>query len=72
MRNNGSEGEEVHHLVHQSEADESGYVGSFHKNHPMVQNVCENVTINYTKQENNCLKTKTSNGNYILTATTRR
>ena len=55
----GSEGEEVHHLVHQSEADESGYVGSFHKNHPAnLQNVAKNVTINYTKQESNIAKQK--------------
>jgi DNA mismatch repair protein MutS len=35
-------GEETHHLRHQSEADEKGFIGSFSKNHPAnLMSVCK-------------------------------
>lgn len=69
----GAEGEEVHHLVHQSEADKTGYVGTFHKNHPAnLQNVCEKCHDKLHETGLQHRKTKTSKGNYILTAATRR
>merc|ERR1711871_967846 len=55
----GSEGQEIHHLVHQSEADKTGYVGTFHKNHPAnLQNVCEKCHDNYMTLVNNIVKQK--------------
>jgi DNA mismatch repair protein MutS len=34
--------EEVHHLQQQKEADDKGYINTFHKNHPAnLQNICE-------------------------------
>jgi len=69
----GSEGQEIHHLVHQSEADKTGYVGTFHKNHPAnLQNVCEKCHDKLHDTGKQHRKTKTSNGNYILTAIARR
>jgi DNA mismatch repair protein MutS len=69
----GSEGEEIHHLVHQSEADKTGYVGTFHKNHPAnLQNVCESCHDKLHDSGQQHRKTKTSKGNYILTASSRR
>jgi DNA mismatch repair protein MutS len=35
-------GEEVHHLMPQKYADENGFIGSFHKNHPAnLMNICQ-------------------------------
>ena len=69
----GGEGKDIHHLVHQSEADSSGYVGTFHKNHPAnLQNVCEKCHEKFHASETQHRKTKTSKGNYILVDTPRR
>ena len=69
----GAEGEEVHHLVHQAEADSSGYVGTFHKNHPAnLQNVCEKCHDDLHSSGKQHRKTKTSKGNYILVGTSSR
>ena len=38
----GEKGEEVHHLMPQSDADENGFIGGVHKNHPAnLINLCE-------------------------------
>ena len=64
-------GEEVHHLEHQKDADQNGFVGSFHKNHlANLLMVCEkchnqlhdNSMTNVVKE-----KKKTSKG-YLLTS----
>jgi DNA mismatch repair protein MutS len=35
-------GEEVHHLQQQKDANDNGFIGSFHKNHPAnLQNICQ-------------------------------
>jgi DNA mismatch repair protein MutS len=69
----GSTGNEIHHLVHQAEADKSGYVGVFHKNHPAnLQNVCEKCHDKLHDSGEQHRKTKTTNGNYILTPASRR
>lgn len=69
----GGEGKDIHHLVHQSEADSSGYVGTFHKNHPAnLQNVCEKCHEKFHASETQHRKTKTSKGNYILVDTPTR
>jgi DNA mismatch repair protein MutS len=39
---NENMGEEIHHLGHQKNADENGFIGSVHKNHPAnLLSVCE-------------------------------
>ncbi|NBR95971.1 MAG: hypothetical protein EBT55_06695, partial [Proteobacteria bacterium] len=39
---NDEMGTEVHHLSPQKDADEHGFIGSFHKNHPAnLSSVCE-------------------------------
>jgi DNA mismatch repair protein MutS len=38
----GGKGDEVHHLMPQSDADDNGFIGSVHKNHPAnLINLCE-------------------------------
>lgn len=69
----GATGEEVHHLVHQSEADASGYVGTFHKNHPAnLHNVCEKCHDKLHASGSQHRKAKTTNGNYVLVGVARR
>lgn len=69
----GAEGEEVHHLAHQAEADCSGYVGTFHKNHPAnLHNVCEKCHDKLHASGTQHRKAKTSKGNYVLVGASRR
>ena len=63
-------GEETHHLVKQKDADQNGFVGSFHKNHPgNLLTVCEkcHLQLHSTNMPNKVRK-KTNTG-YILETT---
>lgn len=59
-------GEEVHHLQHQQDANEKGFIDSFHKNHKAnLLNVCESCHIKLHNDPNSKVVTrrkKTTNG----------
>jgi len=67
-------GEEIHHLKHQREADENGFIGSFHKNHPAnLLSVCKNChdkfhkeTESSVKKKSPTVRKKTTDGKYLL------
>jgi len=49
---NESIGEEVHHLMPQKDADQNGFIGHFHKNHPAnLANICEKCHDHIHKEE---------------------
>jgi DNA mismatch repair protein MutS len=49
---NESMGEEVHHLMPQKDADQNGFIGHFHKNHPAnLANICEKCHDHIHKEE---------------------
>jgi DNA mismatch repair protein MutS len=66
-------GEEIHHIQEQQFADENGYIGHFHKNHPAnLMSLCETCHAethhpSLTKTEP-VKKKKTTNGKMILTS----
>lgn len=48
----GEKGEEVHHLMPQSDADEKGFIGGVHKNHPAnLINLCEGCHVKIHENE---------------------
>jgi len=58
-------GEDVHHLQHQQAANEDGFIGTFHKNHPAnLVSICESChqTIHSTETNPPTKKKKTSKG----------
>jgi DNA mismatch repair protein MutS len=62
--------EETHHIHAQKEADERGFIGGFHKNHPAnLLSVCETchqrIHVNKNTEETNMVRKKTTKG-YIL------
>jgi len=62
-------GEEIHHLQHQKDANEDGFIGSFHKNHlANLLTVCEKCHDKLHSSENNTpiLKKKTTKGYKLL------
>ena len=60
---NGEMGQEVHHLEAQAQADDNGFIGSFHKNHPAnLLNVCEKCHDALHEQGAVLKKTKTTKG----------
>ena len=59
---------EVHHLQHQRNADENGFIGTFHKNHVgNLLSVCEKCHNKFhsDKEIKGHKKTKTTNGSLI-------
>lgn len=65
---NNELGTEVHHIEHQKDANEKGYVGSIHKNHKAnLMNICEKCHDELHRNENTCIKKKkTLSGKVIL------
>jgi len=63
-------GSEIHHLRHQQEADEHGFIDNFHKNHKAnLVSICEECHLNMHDDNNKTVvkkKKKTTKG-YILT-----
>jgi DNA mismatch repair protein MutS len=61
-------GEEVHHLQPQKDADDNGFIGSLHKNHPAnLMTLCEECHQKMHKTPNaRSKKTKTTKG-YVIT-----
>lgn len=65
---NKSVGEEVHHLLQQKDADENGFIGGVHKNHPAnLLTVCQKChdKIHSPSSDVGHTKKKTTNG-YVL------
>lgn len=57
--------EEVHHLQQQKDADDNGFIGSFHKNHPAnLENVCQEChdKIHSEKTVKKVVRKKTTKG----------
>lgn len=64
---NGEMGQEVHHLQPQAQADDNGFIGSFHKNHPAnLLNVCEKCHDALHEQGAVLKKTKTTKGTLLV------
>lgn len=65
---NNELGTEVHHIEHQKDANEKGYVGSIHKNHKAnLMNICEKCHDELHRNENTHIKKKkTLSGKVIL------
>jgi len=63
-------GEEIHHLSPQKKADQNGFIGHFHKNHPAnLANICEKCHDNIHRKENTShmgLKKKTTKGYKLI------
>ena len=63
----GNIGVDIHHLNYQEDADNNGFIGSFHMNHPAnLINICTPCHAQIHKKNKKCRKTKTSNGFKIL------
>lgn len=62
-------GTEIHHLEHQQEANNEGYINSFHKNHKAnLVSICEECHLKMHNSDNNTvvkIKKKTTKG-YVL------
>jgi DNA mismatch repair protein MutS len=62
-------GEEVHHLSPQKDADENGFIGSFHKNHVAnLLTVCEKCHDQLHSKSSNKIVRKKSTKGYIVKA----
>ena len=66
-------GDEIHHINHQKDADNNGFIGNFHKNHPAnLMSICEkchdNIHSNDTLENTMIIRRKTTNG-YMLKET---
>lgn len=62
-------GEEVHHLSPQKDADENGFIGSFHKNHlANLLTVCEKCHHQLHSKSSNKIVRKKSTKGYIVKA----
>jgi len=65
-------GTEIHHIQHQADADENGYIGTFHKDHPAnLMSVCEDCHHAFhgsiqTKGSTTGKKKKTTKGYAII------
>ena len=60
-------GEETHHLSPQKDADEKGFIGSFHKNHPAnLLTVCEKCHDQLHSKSSNQIVRKKSTKGYII------
>jgi DNA mismatch repair protein MutS len=61
-----AEGQEVHHLQPQMDANEDGFIHNFHKNHVAnLMNVCKTCHAKFTKQNTKLRRKKTTKG-YVL------
>ena len=61
-----AEGEEVHHLQPQMDANDDGFIRDFHKNHVAnLMNVCKTCHAKFTKQNTKLRRKKTTKG-YVL------
>jgi DNA mismatch repair protein MutS len=59
-------GEEIHHLQPQKDADDNGFIGSIHKNHPAnLMTLCEGCHQKMHKTTARSKKTKTTKG-YVI------
>ena len=57
------EGEEVHHLQPQMDANHDGFIGDFHKNHKAnLMNVCKSCHAKFTKENTKLRRKKTTKG----------
>ena len=62
-------GEEIHHLSPQKDADENGFIGTFHKNHPAnLLTVCEKCHDQLHSKSSNKIVRKKSTKGYIVKA----
>uniref|UniRef100_A0A6C0JD78 DNA mismatch repair proteins mutS family domain-containing protein n=1 Tax=viral metagenome TaxID=1070528 RepID=A0A6C0JD78_9ZZZZ len=64
-----NKGEEVHHLQQQQDANEDGFIGSFHKNHPAnLEYLCEvcHDEIHKKKEASPNLRKKTTKGYKVV------
>lgn len=62
-------GEEIHHLSPQKDADENGFIGTFHKNHPAnLLTVCEKCHNQLHSKSSNKIVRKKSTKGYIVKA----
>jgi len=64
-------GTEIHHLIPQQIADENGFIGTFHKNHPAnLASVCEKchneIHSESTKEIKKAIRKKTTKGSKIV------
>lgn len=60
-------GEETHHLSQQKDADEKGFIGTFHKNHPAnLLTVCEKCHDQLHSKASNKIVRKKSTKGYII------
>tara|TARA_B100000401_G_scaffold438429_1_gene387041 strand:- start:4729 stop:7722 length:2994 start_codon:yes stop_codon:yes gene_type:complete len=58
---------DVHHLVHQEDADEDGFISGFHKNHVAnLSNICEKCHKEIHKLQKKLMKKKTTRGDNIF------
>ena len=56
-------GTEVHHLQYQNDANEDGFIGTFHMNHPSnLINICEKCHNKIHAENKKFRKIKTSEG----------
>ena len=59
----GCDATEIHHMLPQKDADERGYIGSAHKNHPAnLMSICRNCHDKFTKGNIKHKRVKTSDG----------
>ena len=60
-------GVEVHHLQHQKDADENGFINGFHKNHiANLMNICEECHDEIHKKDKQHIRKKTTKGYRIM------
>jgi DNA mismatch repair protein MutS len=60
-------GEEIHHLSPQKDADDAGYIGTFHKNHPAnLISICQECHDNLHKDNVKLKKKKTTKGMQLI------
>lgn len=59
--------DDIHHLQHQSKADERGFIGGFHKNHSAnLMSICKTCHNAFHETDDQYKRTKT-NGGYVIT-----
>jgi len=64
-----NKGEEIHHLQQQKDANENGFIGSFHKNHPAnLEFLCQSChdEIHSEKGKRLAIRKKTTKGHKII------
>ena len=62
--------EDIHHLMHQKEADTNGFIGGFHKNHKAnLVNICKSCHDKIHKTNKQHRRVKTSGGMRVIVTT---